>query len=494
MSVAGEPSPSAARTNGSRRGPLIEWLVIGALASFGFLVVWWVYRPGFMSVDSVAQLGEARSGAFTDFHPPILALIWRYLDKLWPGPIGMLILLDGLFWLGVAIFFRLLRWPLWARAGALLVAGFQPAVFMLLGTIWKDTMMQAALLAATSAMLLAGPRLRARVVGLAIALPLMFVAIAVRHNGIGAAWPLLAIPFFGVKWFAEWRRPWQLMAALGVGLVLALTLRQGSALLSRKIAEPTEYWQMTPIYDLVGMSLQVDEMLIDAEDGILSPGVNLARLRRAYDPRDHLRLYHCRGKNCTPALLRTNDPAQLRALRANWQRAVVAHPRAYLAHRWRVFRELLRFEGRRVDLSTGIGRNRLGVPTQRSEAGTFAVELLAHAPNFPFYATWFYVLLESALLVVGALDFFKRGRPLSLCFSLSGLIYLATFFFATGAPDFRYSSWTILTTLLAACALAGFEGWPEPPGTREFGLKAWRSRLPWRRAARDAEAHSGSSA
>src|SRR4051812_39361093 len=95
---------------------LAEWLVLGALALSGFWLVWWVYRPGFMSVDSVVQLGEARSGEFTDFHPPILALIWRYLDQLWPGPIGMLMLLDGLFWLGLFVFFRLLRWPLWARA------------------------------------------------------------------------------------------------------------------------------------------------------------------------------------------------------------------------------------------------------------------------------------------------------------------------------------------------------------------------------------------
>ena len=150
-----------------------EWLTIGGLALLGFVAVWWVYRPGFMSLDSVVQLGEARSGAFTDFHPPILAFIWRYLDKLWPGPIGMLILLDGLFWLGLAVFFRRLRGPLWARAGAMIVAGFQPAVFMLLGTIWKDTLMQASLLAGLAAILLAGARWRR--LWWAAALPLMFV-------------------------------------------------------------------------------------------------------------------------------------------------------------------------------------------------------------------------------------------------------------------------------------------------------------------------------
>jgi len=459
--------------------PWIESAVMGGLALFGFLVVWWVYRPGFMSVDSVAQLGEARSGAFTDFHPPILAFIWHYLDRLWPGPIAMLVLLDGLFWLGLAVFFRLLRGPLWARAGGLIVAGFQPAVFMLLGTIWKDTLMQAALIAATSAILLAGPSGR-RAWWWAVALPLMFVAIAARHNGIGAAWPLLALPVFGLQKLAKWRKVWRLAASMAVGLVIALALRQGSSLLSRKIAEPTDYWQMTPIYDLVGMSLQLDELLITPEGGIMSPGVTLARLRQVYDPRDHLRLYKCARKNCTPALIRTSDPETLRTLSATWKRALLAHPGAYFAHRWLVFRQLLRFDGRKVDISTGISRNHLGVPTTRSEAGTSAVNLLASLPTFPFYATWLYVLLEFALLVAGALDFFRRGRPHCLCWSLSGLLYLATFFFATGAPDFRYSTWTILTTLLAACSLASFEGWPGGDDSSESSFMVSLRRL-WAR-------------
>jgi len=113
----------------------------------------------------------------------------------------------------------------------------------------------------------------------------------------------------------------------------------------------------------------------------------------------------------------------------------------------------LRLGNRRIELSTGISRNPLGVPLTRSEAGTAVVELLTALPKFPFYATWLYALLELALLVIGTFDFLKRGRPLCLCLSLSGLLYLLTFFLATGAPDFRYSVWTILTTLLAACSL-----------------------------------------
>ena len=153
------------------------------------------------------------------------------------------------------------------------------------------------------------------------------------------------------------------------------------------------------------------------------------------------------------------DPAQLRVLSSTWKHAVLAHPGAYLAHRWLVFRELLRLGNRKIELSTGISRNPLGVPVARTEAGTAVVKLLAHLPKFPFYATWLYVLIECALLGVGAFDFFKRGRPLCFCLSLSGLLYLVTFFLATGAPDFRYSVWTILTTFLAACSLSDFERW-----------------------------------
>jgi hypothetical protein len=443
----------------------VEWLTIGALALVGFFVVWWVYRPGFMSRDSVVQLSQARSGAFGDDHPPIVSLIWRPLDRLWPGPIGMLILFDALFWLGLAVFFRLLRWPLWARSCGLLIVGFQPAVFMLLGTIWKDTLMQAALLAGFGALLLSGPG--ARRWWWAAALPLLFVGIAARHNAVAAAWPLLAVPIFRYQRLARWRKAWQLSVSLAVGLVLALGLRQGAVLLSKSVTEPSEYWQSTPIFDLVGMSLQLDELLITPESGVLTPGVTLARLRQVYDPTDHLRLYKCRRKNCTPALGRTSDPAQLRALSESWKRAIVAHPGAYLSHRWLVFRELLRLGKRRIELSTGISRNPLGVPLTRSEAGIATVERLAALPKFPFYATWFYTLLECALLGVGVFDFFKRGRPWCLCLAFSGLLYLGTFFLATGAPDFRYSVWTILTTLLAACSIAGIEYWPvkAPLGT-----------------------------
>src|SRR5262245_1279945 len=53
--------------------------------------------PGYMSTDSVAQLDEARSGVFSDGHPPLMAAEWWVLDRIISGPVLMLLLQGSLF-------------------------------------------------------------------------------------------------------------------------------------------------------------------------------------------------------------------------------------------------------------------------------------------------------------------------------------------------------------------------------------------------------------
>src|SRR4051812_11178145 len=78
---------------------LTSWLS----ATFGFLITIYFFRPGFMTPDPTAQLAEARSGIYTDLHPPLTALLWRYLDAIIPGPLGMLVFHNLMFWAALAI-------------------------------------------------------------------------------------------------------------------------------------------------------------------------------------------------------------------------------------------------------------------------------------------------------------------------------------------------------------------------------------------------------
>lgn len=173
----------AERTALSKLSP--RWL-LGICAIWALLSIL-AFFPGYMSIDSVAQLTQARAHALTDWHPPVMAWLWGWLDVLWPGPAGMLILHCTLFWgaLGLWAFscFETAT-GLWI----LLALGLTPSVFGLLGTIWKDVEMGVCLTMAF-ALILRFER-TGRWPALLLAVPCLFWAMAVRHNGIFAVIPL----------------------------------------------------------------------------------------------------------------------------------------------------------------------------------------------------------------------------------------------------------------------------------------------------------------
>ena len=72
------------------------------LALACFLLTLAVYYPGYMSFDSIYQLQGAREGVTDNWNPPMMAYVWRVLDRIVPGPGGMLIVNAGLFWFALA--------------------------------------------------------------------------------------------------------------------------------------------------------------------------------------------------------------------------------------------------------------------------------------------------------------------------------------------------------------------------------------------------------
>ena len=166
------------------------------------------------------KLEQARSLAFSDHHPMLMSLLWRYL-ACGEGPLGMLVLISALYWAGLAAIFGSLRWPLWLRALVLPLVGFYPPVFCIVGAIWKDSLMQATLLAALGCFL-AYERRRRRAL-LTFGLLLTAFGLSVRHNGIAAAWPLLMLPLLSARWMTRLRVPLARCRALLAGLACAVT-------------------------------------------------------------------------------------------------------------------------------------------------------------------------------------------------------------------------------------------------------------------------------
>src|SRR5262249_13915818 len=84
---------------------------IRALSPRKILAIGWVGlllygSPGHMSYDSVGQLLEARSGVFSDGHPPAMAALWRAVDSVIAGPLGMLLIQSLAFLAGAYLLFK----------------------------------------------------------------------------------------------------------------------------------------------------------------------------------------------------------------------------------------------------------------------------------------------------------------------------------------------------------------------------------------------------
>ncbi|HEU4580524.1 MAG TPA: hypothetical protein VFS67_19845 [Polyangiaceae bacterium] len=428
-----------------------DWIAPAVIAACGFVAVCAVCWPGFMSPDSVEQLRQARDHIYSDDHPPLMAMIWAVADRLLPGPAGMLLLLNALYWGGLLVCAR--YWPLPRRARTIafaLVAAFPP-LLVNLGVIWKDILMQGALVCVLAAYL--RYRRSHGLIPLAVALVFSVLAIAARHNAAAAVWPLLVLfaaehPRWSSR-LARWKR-W--LGAMGISLALVAVMQQGiTRSLAPFVKRQTHFWQVGLLFDLAGMSVVEGELLFDPGARMLRKGVTIGVLSDKYNPRHPGSIFYGRH----PVIKHTDDPDQLKAIAQNWARAIRQHPRAYLVSRWRVYRNLLGLSSTppAYMVFAEIHKNKFGyalAPSPLRDRTVDAFELLAKTPLF---RVWLYVFGGVLLFFASAAAFWFGGAPLALGLSLSGLIYHLTFALLSCSDDYRYSLWTITCTVLSACAL-----------------------------------------
>jgi hypothetical protein len=461
MTRTTEAGPAAVEAEGAR-----AWIAPAVIAACGFVAVCTVCWPGFMSPDSVEQLGQARDHIYSDDHPPLMAMIWGVVNRLVPGPAGMLLLFNALYWGGLLVCAR--YWPLPRRARAIafaLVAAFPP-LLVNLGVIWKDILMQGALVCVLAAYL--RYRRSHGVLPLAVALVLSVVAIAARHNAAAAVWPLLVL-FIAEhpRWkpqLARWKR-W--LGAVGISLALVVVMQQGiTRSLSPFVNRQTHFWQVALLFDLAGMSVVEGELLFDSRIDILRRGVTIDDVSSKYNPRHPGSLFYGRRRT----IKHTDDPDRLRAIAQNWLRAVREHPRAYVVSRWRIYRNLLGLTSTTPAymVYAEIHKNKYGYRLAPSPLRDQIVHVFESLSTTLLFQVWLYVFVGVLLLIVSAVAFWFGGPPLALGLSLSGLLYHLTFALLSCSDDYRYSLWTIACTVLSACALPA--SLPEQ----------WRGRVNWR--------------
>lgn len=383
----------------------------------------WHY-PGTLDPDSTTQLHEALSGHLTDWHPPIMAALWRLLLNVKAGPAPLLALHVGLYWTGVwAICDATAREPKW-RSLLPLLAALHPLALVMLGGIQKDVGLAASLIAAFG-LLFRQRTLKRRVtplMAIAIAALLAYAAL-VRWNGMLAVAPLL------LYWFRPRRdRPLIVTAATAILFLAFIPVASfvDHGLLRASHTHPESSLE---IFDLAGTAhFSSDDRLLDLRPGCYRPYfwdlLDSAPCGRVFQ--------QLAGPDGTTLSDTTAD-----ALTKRWMKAIATHPMAYAEHRLAHFNSSTYFlvspTARCASAPTYSGCDQ---PRARQIVDDFVKKNLLYWP-----CLW---LAAGAWLVF-------RGRASAAVRALasSGILYGLGYLFVGVATDWRYHLWTTLAISMA---------------------------------------------
>ena len=420
------------------------WPVGYAVCAAGFALAVVAFYPGYMSPDSMSQLTQGRAWEFTDWHPPLMAALWGLLDRVFPGPAGMLVLHNAAYWGAAALFWRATyRRSAWLGLG-LAGFGFMPQVLSNLSTVWKDVGMGVSLLLASA--LLYRSRQTGSKAALLASAPLLFYGYGVRLNAAPAVLPLaLWAGFLACRvltplrpWAA--RRPRLLPAAVGCAYFLALT---GAVTLTTEALVRGNHayaGQTVLLHDLAAVSVARGEPLFP-EYIVADEHFSMEKVAQRYAPYISTAIVGFENSG----LRLSGDPRDMEALRAKWLEVVARNPGAYLRHRWAAF-----------EWAAGLNRPEVCFPYLIASYGRFDYktnDLAVHrllkayfwaARNTLLFRGFFWLLVALALLYFSLRGRLRGDLELVFVLALSGLLYGAAYFFIAPSCDFRFFWWTML--------------------------------------------------
>ncbi len=442
------------RTNFSPTAAISAAIVLAGFV-FSLAVNW----PGHLSYDSVIQLLEGRSGAYADWHPPVMSWLLGVGDALVPGT-ALFVVFDALLAFSAFLLLLLLR-PRpsrWAVPVAL-VCVLMPQLLLYPAIVWKDVLFACAGVTGFACLALAAGRWAnapLRFALIAGAIVLLVLAALARQNGLIVLLSgLVALAWIAAQNAAD-RRPLRDAARYGGGALIAAIAVMGSAYAGLSThfvgtSGPTRQIQLLQEYDIIGavaadpgLSLPV----LEKSDPVLEKLIRTIGVR-VYSPERNDTLTN---SHVLTAALNDADGA---TIGAQWRELVAGHPWLYLRVRAEVFRWVFLTPDLRVCLPYLVGisgpapeMRELGLAPRWDDrddaldayAGAFVgTPILSHAA---------FALLAALLLAF----LLRRRQPpdIAVAFLLIGAIGFALSFFAISiACDYRYLYFLDLSALVA---------------------------------------------
>lgn len=405
---------------------------------FGYALTLFVFYPGIMNYDARYVYLDSLKGFYGDWQSPVMTWLWRMIDPLAPGSASMFLVITATYWLGIGMLAMSIRRRSLALAIALPLLALAPPLFALLGVIWRDVLMASVWLL-TAALVFASttwparPRLAAQL----LALVLIVFGVLIRPNVIAAAPLLITYALWPLRF--HWKRAALLYVPLAVGLYAIMQIVYYGAL----DASRQHPLHSIAVFDLGGITYFSGENAFPVN---WQPAELEALRSRCYDAA-YWNVYW--NGDCKFVMARLEDEQGIfgtPALTRAWTSAVLAHPAAYLQHRFAFFHTFL-FGQHLAMWSEDIDRAPAMVFQDRP---TFTMLKAVHdwlqpTPLFRICA-W---LLASLLLLIPAWR--RRATPegaflWGVCGSAA--LYALSYLPLGVASEFRYVYWTVLASVV----------------------------------------------
>jgi hypothetical protein len=414
----------------------------------GFLLNFIAFYPGFLSPDGIDQYQQAISGQYNDWHPPIMAVLWSLLNKIYNGPAPMLFLQLTFLWVSSYLLMTSISYKVWSVVIGLLM--FAPYIQNFSGYIIKDSQMAFSWLLAFSIMfwMVNKGRKLSVVGGIGICLLLLYGSM-VRPNALPGVIPLCYL----FVWIVSKNKNVVIKAAWTIGLFLLMAASQ--YVINNVIIKPEPAHAEDKLYlhDLTGVFIKTHKNVFPAEMYKI-PGFDTGYLAKHYTPATFDDIWDNPDK--VHVQVADTEESITPQLQAAWVKAIKAYPLVYLQNRYEGFLYYLRIKNRGEFNYTirWMEDNKYGFVFRPNIVSNLFGSPIDVQKELPYMKPWFWFFLNFILLLFIPKvrnNFLKVGYSMLLYSSL--LYALPCFFIFQTDTDFRYFYWNCIACSLAICLL-----------------------------------------
>ncbi|MBV9062215.1 MAG: hypothetical protein JOY77_04700 [Alphaproteobacteria bacterium] len=439
-----------------RRAPAV--LTAGVLVG-GFVFSMAMTLPGELSYDSVIQLLEGRTAAYSGWHPPVMSWLLGLADAAWPGAALFVLANAAMMLVSMLSLLRLSPYTSWAAPVVALGCILLPQFAIYQGIVWKDVLFANAAIAGFIALAQAAvrwPELLWRVALLATALVLLIIAALARQNG-----PIMLVAAaVSFVWILrdQGAAATRALQAGGAALLIALTVFGAASALLNMRTLPTrgaaKQLRVLEAYDLVAaLTLDPGLQLPELSDASLLDAMRSARSYYSPVRSDTL----ARAQTLQSALIKATDDV----LHGPWLDLVVHHTGLYLRERAAVFRWVFLTPdlSRCVPYVVGLrgpapALRALGMQERVDSRDEFASSYGRRLIGTLVFSHPIYLAL--ALLEFAFLLYRRRiADGVLACLLAGGMAVTASFLFVSIACDYRYLYFLDMAALIGLFYIAG---------------------------------------